>query len=131
MPFARLIWSKKDAYGAEFQIRNGAYTLLVEHTYRYPPRIFIVSPNINMSNSIEIHTYGLFFKGTYKRDLPQICVTLPQANEWDDFMSFRETIVPWSIEWTEFYELWLLTGEWFGGGVHPESRVKKSERAEG
>ena len=30
-----------------------------------------------------------------------------------------ESYIPWAIEWTEFYELWLLTGTWYGGGVHP------------
>jgi hypothetical protein len=27
--------------------------------------------------------------------------------------------VPWLLLWLSFYELWLITGEWHGGGVHP------------
>ncbi len=26
------------------------------------------------------------------------------------------TIVPWSVEWLYFYEIWLSTGSWEGGG---------------
>jgi len=25
--------------------------------------------------------------------------------------------------WLFYYEIWLATGEWCGGGVHPEKRI--------
>ena len=34
-------------------------------------------------------------------------------------MQLATTIVPWCSEWLFYYELWLATGEWLGGGVHP------------
>jgi hypothetical protein len=30
-----------------------------------------------------------------------------------------DTVVPWISEWLFHYELWLSTGSWHGGGVHP------------
>ncbi|MDY0295864.1 MAG: hypothetical protein RB296_00975 [Acidobacteriota bacterium] len=33
-------------------------------------------------------------------------------------MIIAKTIVPWASEWLIFYELWLATGEWLGGGIH-------------
>lgn len=34
-------------------------------------------------------------------------------------MAVANTIVPWLAEWLEFYEGWLVTGIWYGGGEHP------------
>ncbi len=27
------------------------------------------------------------------------------------------TIVPWLMEWLVYYEVWLITGQWEGGGI--------------
>lgn len=35
-----------------------------------------------------------------------------------------ETIVPWAIEWLFYYEGWLATGVWHGGGEHPRKRKR-------
>jgi hypothetical protein len=34
-------------------------------------------------------------------------------------MSLATTVVPWLEEWLVFYEGWLLTGTWQGGGTLP------------
>jgi hypothetical protein len=31
--------------------------------------------------------------------------------------SIADTIVPWTAEWLVHYEIWLVTGEWYGGGT--------------
>jgi hypothetical protein len=38
------------------------------------------------------------------------------------WMLLAYTVVPWTSEWLVFYELWLITGEWLGGGTHPAPR---------
>lgn len=48
-----------------------------------------------------------------------LCLFLPRSREWDKSMSLAATIVPWASEWLLHYELWLATGVWSGGGVHP------------
>jgi hypothetical protein len=35
-------------------------------------------------------------------------------------MPLAMTVIPWISEWLYFYELWLVTGEWLGGGTHAE-----------
>lgn len=49
-----------------------------------------------------------------------LCLYLPGAFEWTKEMQLVETIVPWISEWLAHYEVWLATGEWTGGGEHPE-----------
>lgn len=41
--------------------------------------------------------------------------------EWTADKAIAQTIVPWLLEWLAFYEGWLATGEWQGGGTHPET----------
>jgi hypothetical protein len=39
-------------------------------------------------------------------------------------MPIADTIIPWTSEWLFFYELWLASGEWHGGGHDPLSDEK-------
>ncbi len=48
---------------------------------------------------------------------PRPCLFYPKANEWGSHMRLSETIVPWLAEWLFFYEFWLATGVWNGGGI--------------
>ena len=41
---------------------------------------------------------------------------LHKADEWSPDMLIADTIVPWTCEWLIHYEIWLATGEWYGGG---------------
>jgi hypothetical protein len=62
------------------------------------------------------HVYRL----GYPPDYPALCLYDPAAGEWSPEAYIAETIVPWTIEWLYWFEVWLLTGEWKGGGRHPE-----------
>lgn len=53
----------------------------------------------------------------------QLCLHL--RYEFCSGMLISDTIIPWAIEWLYFYELWLATGTWHGGGRHPEISKKK------
>lgn len=60
-------------------------------------------------------------KSTYEhinhpQELQYLCLHL--RDEWKPDMKISETFVPWASEWLLNYEYWLVTGEWFGGGLH-------------
>jgi hypothetical protein len=52
-------------------------------------------------------------------DQERLCLYRPHRREWTPAMMIANTIIPWISEWLYFYELWLVTGEWLGGGEHP------------
>jgi hypothetical protein len=52
----------------------------------------------------------------------RLCLHFP--NEWTTAMLIADTIIPWAAEWLVFYELWLATGVWHGGGHEPAGGVK-------
>lgn len=47
----------------------------------------------------------------------KLCLHTP--GQWTSQMIIARTIVPWTSTWLYFYEVWRVTGEWVGGGVHP------------
>ena len=38
--------------------------------------------------------------------------------EWRGDMLLSNSVALWISEWLLHYEIWLITGEWHGGGVH-------------
>ena len=53
---------------------------------------------------------------------------LHEPDDWTPAMSIADTILPWTSEWLAYYELWLATGEWHGGGEWPPVRNPASSR---
>lgn len=51
-----------------------------------------------------------------------VCLHLP--HEFDSSQLISECIIPWAAEWLYFYEMWLATGAWYGGGKHPGRPVE-------
>ncbi len=49
----------------------------------------------------------------------RLCLYLPCVGEWNKTMMLSQTIIPWTSEWLLNYEIWLSTGAWCGGGLHP------------
>jgi hypothetical protein len=62
------------------------------------------------------------YRHGYLPDYPALCLFDPAADEWSPEAFIADTIVPWTIEWLFWFEVWLLTGEWKGGGRHPERK---------
>ena len=39
-------------------------------------------------------------------------------DEWRPDIVVAKTVLPWAAEWLLHYELWRVTGQWLGGGIH-------------
>ena len=73
------------------------------------PRIWVIEPELrNRGGSRPEHLY---------RD-GSLCLYYPKYREWSHSMWLARTVVPWASEWLLYYEVWLATGEWRGGGMH-------------
>lgn len=76
--------------------------------------------------------YGDYIDGIEKPDFPHhfeidrskpevvLCLHMPYEFDYRDWIA--DTIIPWTQEWLYFYEIWLATGEWCGGGHIPKAR---------
>ena len=59
----------------------------------------------------------------YDHKTQRLCLFYPDWKEWNSSKSIAQTVMVWAIEWLYHYELWLITGEWLGGGtVHGETK---------
>jgi hypothetical protein len=76
----------------------------IQVIYHVPksPRVWVVNPLL-VQNAPHL----------YPQDR-SLCLYFPKDRSWtaDDYLS--ETIIPWTALWLAFYELWLITGEWYG-----------------
>jgi hypothetical protein len=86
-----------------------AYTVRIEHRDGRRLHVFVVAPPLaSPARGPLPHTFGP----------NEMCLYYP--GEFDPDREFiADVIVPWASEWLLFHELWLITGEWHGGGVHP------------
>lgn len=129
LPNCKVLYNKKENISAEVLIRDGKYKLRIDIKKGELPKVYVVEPEIDRSNPMEIHTYGFQYHPYYKRELPKLCLTYLDEDKTNTSMPLTKTYIPWAIEWTEFYELWLLTGKWYGKGIHPNGG-NKNENAQ-
>ena len=105
------------------------YLLRVFIAKHHSPKVYIISPKIQKKNGESPpHIYELDSKWNSKEqhyDSLRLCLYYPSNEEFVYGDPLMPTVISWAIKWTVFYELWLLTGEWFGGGIHPGAKEKE------
>lgn len=52
----------------------------------------------------------------YSHEEQRLCLYSPIRRQWTNHKLITLTIIPWASEWLQFYELWIPSGEWLGGG---------------
>jgi hypothetical protein len=60
----------------------------------------------------------------------RICLYSPKKRQWTREKLLVSTIVPWASEWLQFYELWLVNGDWLGGGHDEYSNYVEKKKVE-
>ena len=77
------------------------------------PDVIVLSPNLNKlaGDRALPHVYSI--------KPVRLCLHLPKNQEWSLDKSISDTIVPWAYLWLFYFEHWLATDEWLGGGKHP------------
>lgn len=92
---------------------SDTYRLKITYTLGKLPKVYIVSPKpLPLAEGAKRlpHTYN------YSNGKQQLCLFLPKAGEWDSSMLIATTIVHWAVQWMYYYEIWVTTGKWMGGG---------------
>lgn len=86
--------------------------------YRRPdaPNVVVVSPDLRALAN------GRVLPHVYSTKPVRLCLFDPETTEWTAGAVIADTIVPWTYEWLFYFEDWLVSDEWKGGGRHPEVR---------
>lgn len=86
------------------------------------PRVTVdaLTPYLLRPTANELH---LYWPADRDRSPPVLCLFDPHAHpcQWSVENLLAETTLPWTCEWLLFFEGWLVTGTWEGGGRHPVS----------
>lgn len=89
------------------------YSIRIECQHGKIPKIFVEAPDLAALAD------GRQLPHVYQQEPPQLCLFLPKTGEWANWKRIDQTIIPWSALWFFYFEDWLRSGEWNGGGVHP------------
>ncbi len=94
----------------------GDYKIKLIYDINNPPKIYVIDPNIYevTNGKTPPHIY-IFNEKTTK-----LCLYLPSSGEWSTDKFLSDTIVPWASLWLMYFSGWLATGNWYGGGEHPD-----------
>ncbi len=99
-----------------------SYRLRIEYHPEDTPKVYILDPNLVVLSGDRLIPH------VYKQKPTRLCLYLPGTGEWLPHMFIDKTIVPWSYLWLFYFEDWLCTNEWKGGGVHPETDDGKDSK---
>ena len=101
-------WTLENEY-ASVQVVDPVIGLDPRGTSERPPHIYFNKPNPQN---------------------PRLCLYDPKERFWSPEEYIADTIIPWAIDWLFFFEGWLDTGKWAGGGRHPERRSNPCPRTD-
>ena len=101
-----------------------AYTVSIQLRPGESPRVRVVSPCPLPLHPGEKCLPHIYYGG-------YLCL-YEGSRQWNPSRPVTD-IVCWTSEWLAFYEIWLVTGNWKGGGRHPESpparRIRRARKS--
>lgn len=107
----RLVWRFRAAPTS----LSRQYDLCIEYRQGGAPRVFVEEPDLT------VLAEGRRLPHVYEQQPCRLCLYVPGVGEWGGWMRIDQTIVPWALLWLFYFEEWLSSDEWKGGGKHPQS----------
>ncbi len=100
----------------------GEYRVHIAYAYGDRPHVWVQEPRPVKLAHGEV-TPHLNEDGT-------LCLYDPDGGEWGPDRSIADTTVPWTSLWLLYYEDWLITRDWKGGGAPmPDEVVRRITQA--
>lgn len=90
------------------------YRLRILYKQGRTPSVYVDDPDLT-----EL-AQGENIPHVYQQKPTRLCLYLPGTGQWSAGKWIFQTIVPWTLLWLYYFEDWLATGEWKGGGKHPD-----------
>lgn len=119
--FDNEVQKHKNGFWMEFSIQptkmSRLYKVIIIYVNGYQPYSYVISPNIIKISGDRIVPH------LYSQENQRLCLTYPSFDEWTTDKLIANTYIPWIALWLYFYEDWLLSNEWKGGGIHPGDEI--------
>ena len=108
-PSFRLIRVGTPHWKGKLDAEFDSYDVRIIPREQRSPKVFVMNPK-PVEKAKHVYADG------------SLCLFYPPDRSWTDRSLIAETTIPWTAEWLFFYEVWLKTGKWLGGGVHGASK---------
>ena len=92
------------------------------------PRVQVLSPKLERHAEFDEGPTPHVYASKADPTLPFLCLFDPYSGEWSPSDTIAATTVPWTARYLFFYEGWLVTGRWLGGGRHPTEKELLGDR---
>lgn len=102
---------------------GGLYKVKLVYYINKSPKVYVVDPK-----PLPLAKGEKKLPHCYDQKEQHLCLYYPDGKEWNKTMLLSSTVIPWTYEWLYHYEIWLGTGEWTGGGVHPQNDLPKKQK---
>lgn len=96
------------------------YNVLLSYELGGIPHVWVIGDELQKLDDPE---FPHKFEIDKKNKMVRLC--LYRYQEFNQHKYLSRTIIPWTVEWLYFYEIWLATGKWCGGGDHPQLGEQK------
>lgn len=90
------------------------YAIRIVHNPDRIPRVYVESPRL-LPGAPHIYRDGC------------LCLYWPVEWRWTPQESLADTMVPWTALWLYYYEIWQITGQWYGPSS-PHGPSKEPQR---
>ena len=90
------------------------YTCKIVYGLEDYPEIFCLNPKLSALAGVRKlpHVYSW-------TESISLCLFRRTSDAWNSRMILAKTAIPLTYAWLAFFEDWLFSGEWRGGGTHP------------
>lgn len=90
---------------------SSEYKVKVSYSLSEPPIITIMDPKL------ELHPNATKLPHVFEKK--RLCLHYKEFDSYSHYLA--DTIIVWITWWLLFYETWLVTGVWNGGGIEHNS----------
>ena len=87
---------------------SATYTIEITYRRHWFPQVWVREPRLPVTKE-DYSLVHIYREG---------CLCLHAEEEWRPWMTISSTFVPWTAEWLLYFELWMATGIWHGGGEY-------------
>lgn len=88
------------------------------------PRVQVIDPTLERHPEFDDGPVPHVYVNRHAVELPYLCLFDPFSLEWSPGDLLADTTVHWTSRYLYFYEGWLVTGKWLGGGRHPTAEER-------
>jgi len=96
------------------------YKILLVYIEGYPPYVYVLTPSLE-----ELKNEDCIIPHLYDHKRYRLCLYYPHSNDYSSDEEIGQQYIPWITHWLYYFEEWLYSGEWKGGGVEPGDIVDR------